>query len=160
MNRLNPKMMINVPAANATVQPLASLTWVIIDHCCSNQLPVPLGIPSMSGICPVKTWIPTPVRNPTRTDALRKSPRKPSLSSLAKTSSPPQTSATRLVQANHSAEFGWSPAIPRPARPGREYGCGRGVRTDHEQPGRAKKRERKRGKDDGIQAGDDRGLGN
>src|SRR5512133_918497 len=54
-NRSNPKMMTNVPTANATVQPLASLTCVIVDHCCSNQLPVPLGIPSMSGICPVKT---------------------------------------------------------------------------------------------------------
>jgi hypothetical protein len=41
-----------LPTANATVQPLASLRCVIVDHCCSNQLPVPFGIPSMSGICP------------------------------------------------------------------------------------------------------------
>ncbi len=52
-----------------------------------------------------------------RTDALRKSPRKPSLSSRARISRPPQTSATRLDQASHSAEFGVSPAMPSPARP-------------------------------------------
>ena len=33
------------------------------------------------------------------------------------TSRPPQTSATRLVQASHSVEFGCSPAIPTPASP-------------------------------------------
>ena len=116
-NRLKPRMMINVPTAKATVQPLASDTWVIVDHCCSNQLPLPLGMPSMPGTCPERTEMPTPVRNPMSTEALRKSPRKPSLSNLATTSSPPQTSATRLVQASHSVVFGSSPAIPRPARP-------------------------------------------
>ena len=49
-NRLNPTMMTSVPTAKATVQTLASPTWVIVHHCCSNQLPVPLGMPSMSGI--------------------------------------------------------------------------------------------------------------
>ncbi len=51
---------------------------VIIVHCCSNQVPVPFGTPSMSGIWPDSTCTPTPVRKPMRTDALRKSPRKPS----------------------------------------------------------------------------------
>lgn len=51
------------------------------------------------------------------TDALRKSPRKPSRSSRARMSSPPQTSATRLVHATHSVVFGDSPEIPIPASP-------------------------------------------
>ena len=117
MNRLNPRMIASVPRANATVGPLASPTCVMVDHCCWNQLPEPFGMPSMSGIWPAKTWMPTPVRNPTSTDVLRKSPRKPSLSSLATTNSPAQTSATRLDQATHSAEFGSRPEIPRNASP-------------------------------------------
>src|SRR3954451_16019754 len=48
--RLNPTMMASAPIANATVHRLAAPTWVIVHHCCSNQLPEPLGIPSMSGI--------------------------------------------------------------------------------------------------------------
>ncbi len=71
----------------------------------------------MAGICPEKTWIPTPVRNPTSTDVLRKSPMNPSLSSRARSSIPPTTSAVRLHQATHSSEYGVSPATPRPARP-------------------------------------------
>jgi hypothetical protein len=33
-NSLNPKMMTNVPAANATAHAWASVRWVIVDHCC------------------------------------------------------------------------------------------------------------------------------
>ena len=48
-NRLKPRMRISAPAAKATVQPLASPRWVIVDHCCSNQLPVPFGMPEHVG---------------------------------------------------------------------------------------------------------------
>ncbi len=71
----------------------------------------------MSGICPVNTWMPTPVRKPMSTEALRKSPRKPSLSTRAISSRPPQTKATRLVHASHSVVLGSRPAIPSPASP-------------------------------------------
>ncbi len=118
---LQPTMITSVPAAKATVHRLASVRWVSVLHCCSNQLPVPFGMPSMSGSCPVRTEMPTPVRKPIRTEALRKSPRKPSrsssLSSRARISIPPHTRATRLVHATHSAEFGESPEMPRPASP-------------------------------------------
>jgi hypothetical protein len=71
----------------------------------------------MSGIWPPITWIPTPVRNPIRTDADRKSPRKPSRSIRARSSIPPQTSATRLVNATHSDDAGVRPGAVRPASP-------------------------------------------
>jgi hypothetical protein len=116
-NRLNPRIMPNVPRAKATVQPLASPRCVIVDHCCSNQFHAPFGTPNMSGICPAKTWMPTPVRKPISTEALRKSPKNPSRNNLATINRPAQTSATRLDQATHSTEFGVRPAMPRDASP-------------------------------------------
>ena len=116
-NRSNPMMISTVPSANANVARLVSgMDWTIA-HCCWNQLPDPLGTPSMSGIWPVNTWMPTPVRNPMSTEALRKSPMNPSLSTRATSSMAPHTSATRLVQATHSAVFGLSPEMPSPASP-------------------------------------------
>ena len=117
MNLLNPMINTSVNAAKPTVVMFASGMEVIIVHCCWNQLPVPLGTPSMAGICPLNTWMPTPVRNPTSTDVLRKSPMNPSLRSRARSSIPPTTSAVRLHQATHSSEYGVSPATPRPASP-------------------------------------------
>ena len=49
-NFLNPKMIARVPSANANVGHDRSGIDVIMCHCCSNQLPVPFGTPSMSGI--------------------------------------------------------------------------------------------------------------
>jgi len=77
---------------------------VIVHHCCWNQVPVPFSMPSMSGIWPVKTWMPTPVRNPINTEDDRKSPMKPSRSSRASSSRPPQTRAVSEVNASHSGE--------------------------------------------------------
>ena len=71
----------------------------------------------MSGIWPAKTWIPTPLRKPTNTEADRKSPRNPSFSSRAIRSMPPQTNATSEVKANQVGEFGVRPAMLRLASP-------------------------------------------
>ena len=116
-NRLNPSEMASVPAAKPTVGRLAFGMSLIQSHCCSSQRPSPFGTPSMSGICPPITWIPTPVRKPISTDADRKSPRKPSRSTRAMISIPPQTSAVRLVKATHSGDSGVSPATLNPASP-------------------------------------------
>ncbi len=96
MNLSNTMIKPTVSTENPTVARLASgIDW-IISHCCWNQFPLPLGTPSMSGICPDRTWMPTPVRKPTRTEVLRKSPMNPSLSTRASRSRPPTTSAVRL----------------------------------------------------------------
>ncbi len=97
-------------------------TWVLPSslstcHCRANQLPVGFGIPSISGICPVSTWIPTPERKPTSTDADRKSPRNPSRSSRASTSIAPQISATNDVMASHCGESGTSFVTEKVASP-------------------------------------------
>jgi hypothetical protein len=94
--RLQPRMIASVPSANAKVGQLRSGIDVIIVHCCSIQVPDPFGTPSMSGICPEKTCTPTPVRKPTSTEALRKSPRNPSRNTRAMMSSPPHMSAMTL----------------------------------------------------------------
>src|SRR5436190_19168253 len=60
--RLNPRISASVPTANPSVGRLGSPRWVRVCHCCSNQFPLPLEMPSMPGIWPVKTWIPTPVQ--------------------------------------------------------------------------------------------------
>jgi len=62
---------------------------VSVCHCWANQLPLPLGMPSMSGIWPVSACTPTPVRNPMSTDAERKSPMNARRSSRATSSSSP-----------------------------------------------------------------------
>ena len=114
---LQMKMTAIVPSANANVaQPMSGISLIHV-HCCSNQLPVPLATPSMLGIWPEATWMPTPVRKPTSTEADRKSPRKPSRSSLARISMTPQTRAVRLVSATHSGEFGVAPEMPAAMRP-------------------------------------------
>ena len=46
---LNPTMITKVPRAKATVHTFASAICVIVFHCCANQFPFPLGMPSMSG---------------------------------------------------------------------------------------------------------------
>ncbi len=102
MKRSNPTMSPIVSTEKPTAARLASGIEVIIDHCWANQLPVPLGTPSMSGICPLSTWMPTPVRNPTSTEVLRKSPMNPSFSTRASRSMAPTTSAVRLHHATHS----------------------------------------------------------
>ena len=63
------------------------------------------------------TWIPTPVRNPTRTVREMKFARKPSRASRARARNPAATSALRLARASHCAEPGWRPAIPNDAIP-------------------------------------------
>ena len=117
MKRLKTRMITIVLSPKANVARLIEDSEVIQCHCCSNQLPLPLGMPSRSGICPDSTWMPTPVRNPISTDALRKSPMKPSRSRRATSSSAPQTSAVRLAKASQSCEPGVTPAMPRPLRP-------------------------------------------
>ncbi len=117
MKRLKARMITIVASPNAVVVRLAEDSEVIQCHCCSNQLPLPFEIPSTPGICPDSTWMPTPVRNPISTDALRKSPMKPSRNSRATNSSPPQTSAVRPVMASQRGEPGVSPARPRPPSP-------------------------------------------
>ena len=131
--RLNPTMSSTVLRANATVAALASGIEVIVPHCCWNQVPLDFGTPSMSGICPVSTEIPTPLRKPISTLALRKLPMKPSLSSRARIRSTLQIRATRLHQASHSWLPGVRPDTPSPLRPARQDGSGRGVGADHEQ---------------------------
>jgi len=116
--RLKPTMMTKVAVANANVAQLRSPSDAIRCHCWLSQEPDPLGIPSMSGIWPVNTCTPTPVRKPMRTDAERKSPRKPSRNTLAMSNRTPQIKAMKLVYASHSAEFGVTPAMaaaPSPA---------------------------------------------
>ena len=71
----------------------------------------------MSGICPVATWMPTPVRKPISTDAERKSPRNPSRSTRASTSSTAHSSAASPQSATHFAEPGCSPPIPAASSP-------------------------------------------
>ena len=51
------------------------------------------------------------------TDALRKSPMNPRLSTRATTRSAAVTRATRLAYATHSGVFGDRPETPRPVRP-------------------------------------------
>jgi hypothetical protein len=51
----------------------------------------------MSGSWPVNTCTPTPVRNPIRTEADRKSPRNPSRNTRAMISRTPQIKAMKLV---------------------------------------------------------------
>ena len=96
-NRLNARMMTIVPSPNARVGHEVLARLVIHAHCCWNQLPVPLGMPRRSGICPVNTCTPTPVRKPMSTEADRKSPMKPSLKMRARMSITPQMRAIRLV---------------------------------------------------------------
>ena len=113
----NPTIRTTVPIAKATVAPLASDRWVIVCHCCWNQLPVPFAMPSMAGTWPESTETPTPLRKPTRTVALRKLPMKPSLSSRARIRKNPQIRATMLHQASHSWLPGVSPETPSPPSP-------------------------------------------
>jgi len=96
-NRLDARMSTTVAAPYANVDQLVRPSSEIHVHCCSSQVPVPLGTPSRSGIWLVSTWMPTPVRKPMSTDAERRSPRKPSRSSRATSSSTPVKSAHRLV---------------------------------------------------------------
>ena len=107
----------SVPTAKATVGRFACGTAPAVCQSCSNHVPGGLGTPSMAGICPVSTWMPTPVRNPMSTGALRKSPMNPSRSNRARSSMTAHMSATRLVQASQVALSGRRPTTPRPARP-------------------------------------------
>ena len=86
-------MIAKVPIANANVSHWMLPRLVRVCHCCLSQPPVPLGIPSMLGSWPVNTWTPTPVRKPTSTEALRKSPMNPSRANRATSSSRPDSRA-------------------------------------------------------------------
>ena len=79
----------------------------------------PSGCPSMSGIWPVSTWTPTPVRNPISTEADRKSPRNPSRNTRAMSSRTPQISGDEAACRRATPASPGSPrrstAAPRPA---------------------------------------------
>ena len=60
--------------------------------------------PSMSGSCPAATWIPTPVRNPTRTVRDRKFAANPSLASRASNSIPPTSRAASPASWTHRSD--------------------------------------------------------
>ena len=74
---------------------------------------VPVAVtPSMSGSWRAATWIPTPVRNPTRTVRDRKFARNPSRASRASSSSPPASRAASPASRTYCGE----PIAANPAR--------------------------------------------
>ena len=159
-NRLKPRMMMRVPAAKATVQRVR--VGDVGDRVPLLLEPVARALRDAehAGDLPGdSTWMPTPVRKPISTEALRKSPRNPSFSSRARISRPPQTSATRLRPGQPLRGVRREARDPEAGEAGGQDRRGRGVRTDHEQPGRPEQGEDDRREDDRVEPRHHRRLG-
>ena len=153
-NRLNPMIRTSVPAANPTVQALASDTCVMVHHCCSNQFPDPFGMPSMPGTCPEKHLDPDAGQEP---DEHRRAQEVAEEAELEQSGEDQQTAADERHEAGPGQPLGrvrLQPGDPEPGQPGGEDRRGGGVRPDDQQPRRAEQREHDRREDDRVEAGD------
>ena len=100
----------------ATVRPWA---WGSAATVCPSLISVCwLGAltPSMSGSCPIATWIPTPARKPSRTVRDRKLARKPSRASRAASSRTPVIRAASPASRMYCADPGTAIRISAAAR--------------------------------------------
>ena len=104
------------PSDTATVMPWACGSAATV---CASLISVcGLGAvtPSMSGSCPIATWMPTPVRKPSSTVRDRKLARKPSRASRARISRAPVSRAASPASRTYSAEPGSASRTRAPAR--------------------------------------------
>ena len=131
----------------------------MVCHCCWNQLPVPLGMPSIAGIWPDSTEIPTPLRKPISTVALRKLPMKPRRSSRARIRKHAADQGDQAASRPATPGCRGQPGDPQPAQPGGQDRRRGRVGADHQQPRRPEQREQQGREDDRVDAGDDGRLG-
>ena len=155
---LQPTMMTSVPRANSTVHRFASATCVMVYHCCSNQLPLPFGMPSMLGDLP---------RQHLDADAGEEADQHRGAEEVAEEAEPQQAredqqhTADQCDQARPGDPLGRIRREPGDAETGEPRGQDRrrrGVGTDHEQARRTEQREQQRREDDRVQARDHRRL--
>ena len=113
--------------------------------------PSPSETPSIPATWPIATWIPTPVRKPTRTERERKSATNPSRSRRARSRIPAVISASIPASAMYSGE----PIAAMPITAGGHDHGRRRVGSDDEVPRRAEHCEERDRDEDRVQPGDD-----
>ena len=109
----DPTMTTSTPTDTRSV---SRLVWPRFDSALTNLatvLPPVSGTPNMPPICPMATWMPTPVRKPTRTVLERKSARKPRRTRRATIRMAPVIRASTPAYAMYSDE----PTATIPTRP-------------------------------------------
>ena len=100
----------------ATVRPWAWGSAATVSPSLTSVCELDAVTPSMSGSCPIATWIPTPVRKPSSTVRDRKLARKPSRASRASISRAPVSKAASPASRTYSAEPGSASRTRAPAR--------------------------------------------
>ena len=126
-----------------------------MSHCCWNQVPVPLGMPSMSGIWPVKHL---------HADAGEEADEDRRTQEVAEEAEPEDPRDDQQEAAHERDDAAVGEPLLRTGRHARDrrgtQPCGqqrrrRGVGTHDEQPRRAQEDEEHRREDDGVEAGHD-----